>query len=281
MTKKQHNNSGMIKLIPMLEELATKQTGRLERVRFIEGVLGINLTLEESKLLLEGGQTSQELEQKIQLAEAEWKGFLDTLAAKIGGIPKDIAKTFTDATSFLKFIYNVVSDKTGENLKNAIKTMQRSAGALFMRIDRVLASVPTNIKEIFDKALAWIKKTAGAVLGIKSDVDATDQLTGDSGNWKKFLMLLLVGVLLVFLIQIPTMLKSLGEDFIKDGLTKLFTFIPDILTKLFTSPLELAKMVAGPALISTIGPIITIVKSAKIMGNIQTDLLSSNAWLKK
>ena len=77
------------------------------------------------------------------------------------------------------------------------------------------------------------------------------------------------------------MLKSLGEDFIKDGLTKLFTFIPDILTKLFTSPLELAKMVAGPALISTIGPIITIVKSAKIMGNIQTDLLSSNAWLKK
>ncbi len=271
----------MIKLIPMLEELATKQIERLERVRFIEGVLGINLTLEESKLLLEGGQTSQELEQKIQLAEAELMGFLDTLAAKIGGIPKDLAKTFTDAAGFLKFIYNVVSDKTGENLKNAIIVMQRSAIALFRRIDRLLASVPTKIKEIFDKILAWIKKTAGTILGVKSDVDTTDKLTGDSSNWKKFLMLLLVGMLLVFLMQVPSILKNLGEDFIKDALENLFNFIPNILSKLFTSPLDLAKMVAGPAFISTIGPIITIFKSAKIMGNVQTDLLASNAWLKK
>ena len=281
MTKKQYNTSSMIKLMPMLEELATKQTGRLERVRFIEGVLGISLTLEESKLLLEGGQTSQELEQKIQLAEAELMGFLNAVASKIGGIPKDVAKTVTDATSFLKFIYNVVSDRTGENLKNAIKIMQRSARALFSRIDRALASVPTKIKEIFDKVLAWITKTAGTILGIKSDVDTTDQLTGDSGNWKKFLMLLFVGVLLVFLTQIPNMLKGLGEDFIKNGLKQLFTFIPDILKKLFTSPLELAKMIAGPALISSIGPIITIFKSAKIMANIQVDLLASNAWLRK
>jgi hypothetical protein len=281
MTKKQYNTNGMIKLIPMLEELATKQIERLERVRFIEGVLGINLTLEESKLLLEGGQTSQELEQKIQLAEAELMGFLDTLAAKIGGIPKDLAKTFTDAAGFLKFIYNVVSDKTGENLKNAIIVMQRSAIALFRRIDRLLASVPTKIKEIFDKILAWIKKTAGTILGVKSDVDTTDKLTGDSSNWKKFLMLLLVGMLLVFLMQVPSILKNLGEDFIKDALENLFNFIPNILSKLFTSPLDLAKMVAGPAFISTIGPIITIFKSAKIMGNVQTDLLASNAWLKK
>jgi len=271
----------MIKLIPMLEELAIKQTGSLERVRFIESVLGIDLTFEESKLLLEGGQTSQELEQKIQLAEAEWKGFLDTLAAKIGGIPKNLAKTFTDAAGFLKFIYNVVSDKTGENLKNAIKIIQRNAKALFSRIDRALASVPTKIKEIFDKVLAWIKKTAGTILGIKSDVDTTDQLTGDSGNWKKFLMLLLVGVLLMFLIEIPTMLKGLGEDFIKDGLEKLFEYIPNILSKLFTSPVDLAKMVAGPTFVSIIGPVMAIIKSAKIMGSIQTDLLSNNAWLKK
>lgn len=281
MTKKQYNTSSMIKLMPMLEELATKQTGRLERVRFIEGVLGISLTLEESKLLLEGGQTSQELEQKIQLAEAELMGFLNVVAAKIGGIPKDVAKTFTDAAGFLKFIYNVVSDRTGENLKNAIKTMQRSAGALFMRIDKALASVPTKIKEIFDKVLAWIKKTAGTILGVKSDVDTTDKLTGDSSNWKKFLMLLLVGMLLVFLVQIPNMLKGLGENFIKDALENLFNFIPNILSKLFTSPLDLAKMVTGPALISAIGPIIIIFKSAKIMANIQTDLLASNAWLKK
>jgi hypothetical protein len=270
-----------ITLKSLLHEVTLERIEKTNRSRFVENVLGIKLSLEETNILLEGGRLSQELEERIQLAEAEWKGFLDTLAAKIGGIPKDLAKTFTDLTGFLKFVYNVVSDKTGENLKNAIKTIQRNARALFARLDRVLASVPTKIKEIFDRVLAWIKKTAGTILGIKSDVDTNDQLTGDSGNWKKFLMLLLVGMLLMFLLEIPTMLKNLGEDFIKDGLTELFTLIPNILSKLFTSPMDLAKVAAGPTLIAAIGPVIAICKSAKIMANIQSNLLSSNAWLKK
>ena len=271
----------MIKLKDIFTEVTSERIEKMNRTRFIENVLGIKLSLEESTLLLEGGTLSQELEERIQLAEFELKGFLDTLAKKIGGIPKDLTKTFTDATSFLKFIYNVVSDPRGQNLIKAITLLQRNAKALFAKVDRALASVPDKVKELVGKVVGWIKKVASSILGIKSDVDSTDELTGDSSNWKKFIMLLLVGMLMIFLVKLPNILGDLGEDFLKDGLESLFKLVPDLLSKIFSSPMDLLKVTSGPALIAAIGPIITVFKGAKILASIQSDLLSNSAWLKK
>jgi len=269
----------MIKLKDILKE--SQQEHKVAHARFIENVLGIKLSIEESNMLLEGGKLPQELEERIQSEIALYENFLTTIAAKIGGIPKELAKTFTDAAGFLKFIYNVISDRTGENLEKAIALMQRNAKALFARIERLISAISGKIKEIFDRVLAWIKKVAASVLGIKSDVDATDKLTGDSGNWKKFIMLLLVGMLLIFLVQLPDLVKSFGEDGIKKLLEKVFEQISTFLGKIFTNPLELIKVLAGPALVSALGTIITIFKSIKLLAFLQTNYLANNAWLVK
>jgi hypothetical protein len=269
----------MIKLTDILKE--SQQKHRVSHARFLENVLGIKLSIEESNTLLEGGKLPQELEERIQSEIALYENFLTNIVAKIGGIPKDLSKTFTDAASFLKFIYNVVSDKTGENLEKAIALMQRNAKALFARIERVINAIPAKIKEIFNKALTYIKKVAASILGIKSDVDASDELTGDSGNWKKFIMLLLVGMLLIFLIQVPDLVKGFGEDKIAGLLETAFGQISTFLSKIFTNPLELAKVIAGPALVAALGTIVTVFKSIKLLAFIQTNYLASNAWLTK
>ena len=269
----------MIKLKDLLKE--SQQENKIAHARFLENVLGIKLSTEQSNALLEGGKLPQELEERIQSEIALYENFLTTIAAKIGGIPKDLGKTFTDAASFLKFIYNVISDKTGENLKKAIEIMQRNAKSLFSRIERLISSISTKIKDIFNKVLAYIRKVAANILGIKSDVDASDELTGDSGNWKKFIMLLLIGMLLIFLLQMPDLVKDFGEDKISGILQSAFEQISAYLGKIFTNPLELAKVAAGPALITTLGTIISIFKSVKLLALIQTTYLANNAWLTK
>jgi len=274
-------NKHNITLKSLLQEIALERIEKVNRTKFIENVLGIKLSLEESTLLLEGGILSQDLEERIQLAELELTGFLDTIAKKIGGIPKDLAKNFNDAASFLKFLYNVISDPTGKNIMKAIVILQRNAKALFAKIDRAMASMPENIKELAGKVIAWIKKTASKILGIKSDVDSTDELDGDMSNWKKFIMLLLVGMLMIFLLKVPNLATNMGVDFSIQGLENLFTLIPNVLSKIFTSPLELAKVTIGPALVGAIGPIIVVFKGAKLLASVQAELLDSNAWLQK
>lgn len=265
----------------LLQEITLERIEKVNRTKFIENVLGIKLSLKESTLLLEGGELPQELEERIRLAELEFTGFLDSLAKKIGGIPKDLAKTFTDAASFLKFLYNVISDRTGENLKKAITLLQKNSKILFSRLESAIASIPENMKQLVSKVVAWIKKVASKILGIKSDVDSTDDLTGDMANWKKFIMLLLVGMLMVFLIKLPTTAKNLGVEFSMDSLQNVFELIPNLLGKIFTSPVDMAKVASGPSLTAAIGPIVLIFKGAKILSAVQTELLNGNAWLQK
>lgn len=269
----------MIKLKDILNE--SQREHKVAHARFIENVLGVKLSIKESTMILEGGKLPQELEERIQSEIALYENFLKTIVAKIGGIPKDLSKTFTDAATFLKFIYNVISDKTGENLKKAIEIMQRNAKALFSKIERLIGAIAGKIKEIFNKVLAYIKKVAANILGIKSDVDASDELTGDSGNWKKFIMLLLIGMLLIFLLQVPDLVKSFGEDKISGLLQSAFEQISTYLGKIFTNPLELAKVVTGPALITSLGTVVSIFKAVKLLALIQTNYLANNAWLTK
>lgn len=251
----------------------------VRHIRFVEGVLGLKLSIQDTCLLLEGGIPYNQ--KQIVLETQIYEGFLDDLAAKIGGVPKTIAKTFTDGVSVLTFIYNVISDKTGENLSKAIKIITRNCSAMFAKISRAAENLPGKLKELFTKVIDWIKTKTKSVLSIQSDTDATDNIKGDGGNWKKFIGLLLVGMILVFLKQIPDVLKSFGEDVVSDGLDKIWTATQDLLAKFLASPAELIKLVTGGGLIKALLPLLALYKSAKMLQSINSDLVDSNAWLKK
>jgi hypothetical protein len=252
----------------------------IQHTRFVEDVLGISITLDQRCTLMEGIMPSI-LREQIMLETAIYEGFLDDLAIKIGGVPKALAKTFTDARSVLTFIYNVVSDKTGENLKKATTIIKRNAMGLFAKIERLATNLPAKVKEIFDNIIQWIKTKVQNLINVQSDTDKQDDIQGDGGNWKKFILLLLVGMVLIFLKQLPLIIKDFGEDIAGDGLGKLWDMSQSLMSKFLTSPAELAKLVTGGTLINTLMPILAIYKSVKIFQSIQDELLDSNAWLRK
>jgi len=169
----------------------------VQQSQFVEKVLGIKLTPDQFCLMLEG-KLPQNLKEQIQSETMLYESFLDDLAAKIGGIPKNIAKTFTDGTSVLTFIYNVISDKTGQNLEKVNKIITRNCKAIFARVERFVDQASEKIKGVLGKVVAWIKDKTKGILSIQSDTDPSDSISGDGSNWKKFIQLFLVGMVLVF-----------------------------------------------------------------------------------
>lgn len=252
----------------------------VQQSQFVEKVLGIKLTPDQFCLMLEG-KLPQNLKEQIQSETMLYESFLDDLAAKIGGIPKNIAKTFTDATSVLTFIYNVISDRTGQNLEKANKIITRNCKAIYARVERFITQVPDKIKDILTKVVAWIKEKTKGILSIQSDTDPTDDIGGDGGNWKKFIQLFLVGMVLVFLNQLPKILKDFGMDVAKEGLTKVWEMSQEMVMKFFSSPSNMAKTTASGGIIKLFLPLIAIYKSAQVLQAINNDLLDANAWLKK
>lgn len=252
----------------------------IKHAQFVQNVLGINLTLDQTCSLMEGS-IPYSLEKQILTETAIYEGFLDDLAAKIGGVPKAVAKTFTDATGVLTFIYNVISDKTGQNLQKGITIILRNSKALFAQIDRLASQLSGKLKEIFDKIMDWMKSKVKTITSIQSDTDSEDGLKGEGANWKKFILLFLVGMVLIFLRNIPSMLKEFGEDVVKGGLEKIWDLSQDLITKFFSSPADLLKLVSGSALVKILLPLIAVYRSAKMLQSINADLLDSNAWLRK
>ena len=252
----------------------------IQQAQFVERVLGIKLNSDQLCLMLEG-RLPQKIREDILLETAIYEGFLDDLAAKIGGVPKTIAKTLTDAGSVLTFIYNVISDKTGANLSKAIMTMTRNCKVMFAKIERIANALPDAVKSIYLKVVEWVRTKTKDVLTVQSDTDPADKLSGDSSNWKKFILLLLVGMILVFLKYVPDTLKGFGADVVNDGLSQIWKATQELAGKFLSAPADMLKFVAGGSLVKMLLPLIGLYKSAKMLQTISSDLLDSNAWLKK
>jgi hypothetical protein len=252
----------------------------VQQAQFIEKVLGIELNSDQLCLMLEG-KIHQSTKESILLETAIYEGFLDDLASKIGGVPKAIAKTLTDATSVLTFIYNVISDKTGANLSKAIAVITRNCKAMFAKIERIANALPGSVKDLFTKVIEWIKDKTKGILAVQSDTDPADKLSGDSSNWKKFILLLLVGMLLTFLKYLPDKLKDFGNDAVSDGLSQIWKATQDLAGKFLSAPADMIKFVAGGSLVKMLLPLIGLYKGAKMLQSINGDLLDANAWLKK
>tara|TARA_R110001606_G_C15392693_1_gene651772 strand:+ start:101 stop:796 length:696 start_codon:yes stop_codon:yes gene_type:complete len=227
------------------------------------------------------GRTPLHIKEKIEYEINLYEGFLDGLAKKIGSIPSNVQKTFTAATDVLKFIYNVISDKTGANLKKAIEIIVRNAKALYQRMKNAVAKLGNKIKQALEPIIEWLDSKIPSFFTVKSDVDDGDEVKGEGGNWKKFLLMFLGGCLLIAIMEVPNILKRFGEDTLKDGLRLMLKSTKDITAKLLLEP-KVAAVATGGAAISTIMlPLIKIYAGAKILQNINDELLNSNAWLKK
>ena len=252
----------------------------VQRTQFIENVLGINLTVEQSCLLMEG-RMPVALKERIEYETKLYEGFVDDLVKKIGAIPTSIQKTFKAAADVLKFIYQVITDPTGKNLKEAITRITRNAKALFARVARAVEQLPANIKQSLEPVMQWLKTKVSTFFSVKSDVDDQDDLKGDSGNWKKFILLFLGGCMLVMISKIPDILKSFGEGAVKTGLKSILKSTTDITTKLLAEPQVAAAATGGAAITTLLMPLLKIYAGAKVLETINDELLDSNAWLKK
>jgi hypothetical protein len=251
----------------------------IRRTQFIENVLGIDLTIEQSCLLMEG-RMPVALKERIEYETRLYEGFVDDLVKKIGAIPTSIQKTFKAATDVLKFIYQVITDPTGKNLKEAITRITRNARALFTRITKAVEQLPAKIKQLLEPIMNWLKTKVPTFFSVKSDVDDQDDLKGDSGNWKKFILLFLGGCVLVMISKIPDILKDFGEDVLKDGLISIFKSTTNITNKLLAEPQVAAAVAGGAAITSLLAPLLKIYAGAQVLETINDVLLDSNAWLK-
>ncbi len=229
---------------------------------------------------MEGNMPSA-LRDRIIYETQLYEGFLDGLVKKIGDIPTNIQKTFTAAADVLKFIYNVIADKTGQNLKNAIAILQRNIKAVMSRIARVAANVPEAVKEVFDKVLEWLKTKMSKYITVQSDVDDQDNLKGDMSNWKKFISLFLGGCMVIFISKIGDIAKDFGTDVAKDGLTSILKMSSDALNKLIAEPQVALQAVGGAAIAGILLPLFKMYQSAKMLQTVNAELVNSNAWLKK
>lgn len=252
----------------------------IKHTRFVQNVLGIEITLEDTCLLMEGILPNK-LKEQILLETAIYEGFLEDLVNKIGDVPKTIAKTFIDAKGVLTFLYNVLSDTSGENLKKGTTVLLRNTTALFTQVQKMGSQMTGKIKEVFNTIIEWMRAKVKSILGTQSDTNTSDNVKGDGANWKKFLLLFLAGMTLIFLKSIPTMLKEFGQDVVEKGLDYVWKLSQELITKFMSSPADLLKLVSGGALVKILLPLITAYKSAKLLQSINNDLLDSNAWLRK
>lgn len=253
---------------------------QIQYTQFVENVLGIQLTLDQSCLLMEG-ITPSNISDRILYESTLYENFIQDLIKKIGQVPANIQKTFTSAADLLKFIYNVIADKTGENLKKAILIIQRNSRALYTKVERTLQSVPQNIKEIVQKIFDWLKTKLSTILGIKSDVDNQDKIVADGGNWKKFILLLLAGSLLIVLLRLSSVIKSFGADVAKDGLAQMLKGTEEVMKKMLAEPAQAVAATGGAAISAILLPLLKLYAGAKLLQTINDELLDSNAWLKK
>jgi hypothetical protein len=252
----------------------------IQRTQFIENVLGINLTLDQSCLLMEGTIPAS-LKERIEYETALYESFLDGLVKKIGAIPAGVQKTFKAAGDVLKFVYQVIADRTGNNLKEAIIRITRNAKGLFTRMTKAIEALPDDIKKLVEPITKWLKAKVPTFFSVKSDVDNEDDLTGDSGNWKKFILLFLGGCLLVFVSKIPNILKDFGGDALKSGLITMLKSTTELTTKILAEPQVAAAAAGGTAIGTLLMPLLKIYASAKVLETINDQLLDKNAWLKK
>lgn len=252
----------------------------IQHTQFVENVLGIKLSPDQSCLLMEGVMPST-LKERIQYETQLYENFLDSLAKKIGAIPTNIQKTFTSAMDVLKFIYNVIADKTGENIKKAIAVLSRNARSLFSKIGRAVQNVPEELKEIVQRILDWLQSKVGSIMAIKSDVDDKDNVKGDGGNWKKFILLLLAGSVLVAVYKLGDIVKDFGADAAKSGLEQMLSGTTETLKKLLSEPQTAIASTGGAAITTILLPLLKVYAGAKILQTISNQLLDSNAWLKK
>lgn len=252
----------------------------IQHAQFVENVLGIKLSLAESCLLMEG-KTPSALVERIKYETQLYEGFLDGIAKAIGDIPSNIQKTLINATDVLKFIYNVVADKTGENLKKAIAILTRNIKALMTKIGKIITSLPTNIQEVCNEALQWLKTKMSKFIDVKSDVDDADDLKGDSGNWKKFISLLLGGCIVVMLYKAGDIVKDFGADALQKGIESILSMTNNTLAKIIAEPQVALQAAGGKVIATTMIPLFKIYAGAKILEVIKDELLDENAWLKK
>lgn len=227
------------------------------------------------------GTIPASLKERIEYETALYENFLDGLVKKIGAIPAGVQKTFKAAGDVLKFIYQVIADRTGNNLKEAIIRITRNAKALFARMTRAIEALPDDIKKLVEPITKWLKTKVPSFFSVKSDVDDEDDLTGDSGNWKKFILLFLGGCLLVFVSKIPDILKDFGGDALKSGLITMLKSTTELTTKILAEPQVAAAAAGGTAIGTLLMPLLKIYASAKVLETINDELLDKNAWLKK
>ena len=252
----------------------------IQHTQFVERVLGIRVSLEQSCSLMEGVIPTS-LHTKILAETMMYEGFLDGLAKKIGSIPTNIQKTFTNAIDVLKFIYNVLSDKTGENLQKGILILTRNSKALFGKIAKVIQTAPEQIKVVLTKIMDWLKSKVGSILVMKSDMDDKDDLVGDKANWKKFLLLLLSGCLVLAVYKLGSIVSDFGADVATDGLTKMLSNTQEVLKKLIQEPEVALASTGGPIIATILLPLFKLYAGAKILQAVNDELLDSNAWLRK
>ncbi len=249
----------------------------IKYAQFVENVLGIKLALDDTCLIMEG-KMPYHLKTRIQEEQAMYEGFLGDMLKKIGDAPKAVVKTFKDSVGLMKFIWGVISDSTGQNLLNGIKRLTVNMANLFTRIQRAVNSVPEVLRGLLTKVVEWVENMGKKLGAIKSDVAPDDNLKGEQGNWKKFMVLLLVGMLAVFLANIVRRIGELGVEVIQKGLTQIWNLTQGMTVKLLGEPAEMVKA-AGSAFMTSIGPLLALYSSAKVLQSINSDLLDDGNWV--
>ncbi len=245
--------------------------------QFVENVLGIKLSSDDTCILMEG-RVPYHLKQRIKEEQEMYEGFLGDMMKKIGQAPTAVVKTFKDASGLLKFIWGVISDASGQNLVNGIKKLTVNMANLFTRIQRAITAVKGPLQTLLTKVVAWVENMGKKLGAIKSDVASDDDLKGEQGNWKKFMVLLLVGMIAVFVANIVRRIGEFGAEVIEKGLTQIWNLTQNMVTKLLGEPAEMVKA-AGTSFMTAIGPLLGLYSSAKVLQAINTDLLSDGSWV--
>lgn len=226
------------------------------------------------------GVLPNNLKERILLETQIYESFLDSLATVVGNSP--MVKTIKDGASFFNFIYNVIGDKSGENLKKANRILVRNCTALYTKATKLGDSLPAGkIKETYTSIVEWLNSKVKSIISVQSDTDPNDNLKGEGSNWKKFILLLLVGMVLILLKSMNSVLASVGADILEKALTTIWNLTKDLAIKFLSAPVDLIKFTSGAALMKVLIPLISTYKTIKLLQTINGDLLDSGAWLRK
>jgi hypothetical protein len=245
--------------------------------QFVENVLGIKLSLDDTCILLEG-KMPYHLKQRIKEEQEMYESFLGDIMKKIGQAPTAVVKTFKDASGLLKFIWGVISDASGQNLINGIKKLTVNMANLFTRIKKAILAVKGPLQALLSKVVAWVENMGKKLGAIRSDVSPDDDLKGEQGNWKKFMVLLLVGMVVVFVANIVKRIDKFGGEVVEKGLTQIWNLTQGMVTKLLGEPAEMVKA-AGAGFMTALGPLLSLYSAAKVMQAINKDLVSDGSWV--